>query len=76
MPVTRLACIPPAKPTALSGTDDISFYCDDLAETLRELTSSGVEFAQEIKDSGFTRVNYFKVPGGFQIRLYRPAYTN
>lgn len=30
-----------------SGTADISFYCDDIAETVRELLSRGVEFTQE-----------------------------
>jgi predicted enzyme related to lactoylglutathione lyase len=58
-----------------SGTADISFYCDDIAETVRELTSRGVEFTQEVEDQGYGLVTYFKVPGGFAVQLYQPKYA-
>lgn len=29
-----------------SGTSDISFYCDDIAETVAELMERGLEFTQ------------------------------
>ena len=57
-----------------SGTADISFYCDDIAETVRELRSRGVEFTQEIADQGYGFVTCFKVPGGFTVQLYEPKY--
>ncbi len=60
---------------APSGTADISFYCDDIAETVRELASRGVEFTQGVEDHGYGLVTYFRVPGGFQIQLYQPAYA-
>jgi len=58
-----------------SGTPDISFYCDDIKQTVRELQSRGVEFTQEVEDRGYGLVTYFKVPGGFSVQLYEPKYS-
>ena len=57
-----------------SGTAEISFYCDDIGETVRELTARGVEFTREVEDHGYGYVTYFKVPGGFNVQLYQPKY--
>src|SRR5262249_50311856 len=57
-----------------SGTADISFYCDDIAKTMRELESRGVRFTQKPADHGYGLVTYFKVPGGFRVQLYQPRY--
>ena len=57
-----------------SGTADISFTCDDITGTVRELRSRGVEFTQEVEDHGYGLVTHFKVPGGFTIQLYQPKY--
>ena len=59
---------------AVSGTANISFYCDDITQTVRELRSRGVEFTQEVEDHGYGLVTFFKVPGGFVIQLYQPKY--
>jgi hypothetical protein len=58
-----------------SGTADISFYCDDIDATVRDLRSRGVEFTQGIEDQGYGLVTYFKVPGGFAVQLYQPKYA-
>src|SRR5262245_7687798 len=58
-----------------SGTSDISFYCDDIEQTVSELKSRGVEFTQEIQDHGYGFVTHFKVPGDFKIQLYQPKYS-
>ena len=55
---------------APSGTAEISFYCDDIAETVRQLQARGVEFAQEVEDHGYGLVTYFHVPGGFKVPRY------
>jgi Glyoxalase/Bleomycin resistance protein/Dioxygenase superfamily len=57
-----------------SGTADVSFYCDDIAETVRELAARGVEFTQDVEDRGYGLVTYFKVPGSFKVQLYQPRY--
>ncbi len=58
-----------------SGTADISFYCDDITATVRELQSRGVEFTQEVEDHGYGLVTHFRVPGGFAVHLYQPKYA-
>lgn len=58
-----------------SGTADISFYCDNIEQTVNELKGRGVEFAQPIEDHGYGFVTYFKVPGDFQVQLYQPKYA-
>jgi glyoxalase/bleomycin resistance protein/dioxygenase superfamily protein len=58
-----------------SGTADISFYCDDIVQTVRELRARGVEFTQEVEDHGYGLVTFFKVPGNFNVQLYQPRYT-
>jgi hypothetical protein len=57
-----------------SGTADVSFYCDDIASTVRELSQRGVEFTQGIEDHGYGLVTFFRVPGGFKVQLYEPRY--
>jgi hypothetical protein len=61
--------------SAPSGTADISFYCDDIEATVRELKSRGVEFTGEIEDHGYGLVTHFKVPGGFELQIYQPRYS-
>jgi predicted enzyme related to lactoylglutathione lyase len=57
-----------------SGTADISFYCDDIEETVAEMKRRGVEFTQPVEDHGYGLVTYFKVPGAFKVQLYQPKY--
>ncbi len=58
-----------------SGTHYISFYCDDIATTVDELRSRGVEFVDEIADAGYGLVTHFRMPGDFHVQLYQPKYT-
>jgi len=57
-----------------SGTADISFYCDDIHATVRDLRAKGVEFDDEVADQGYGLVTHVKVPGGFSVQLYEPKY--
>lgn len=57
-----------------TGTHHISFYCDDLDATVRELRAKGVEFVDEPKDQGYGVAIHFKVPGDFEMELYQPHY--
>lgn len=58
-----------------SGVHNISFYCDDIEQTVAELKLKGVEFKGEIEDHGYGLVTYFKVPGNFYLQLYQPKYA-
>lgn len=57
-----------------SGTHDVSFYCDDLEATVRELRGRGVEFLDEISDRGYATAIHFEMPGGVEVELYQPKY--
>ena len=73
MPEADMGCHPAdEKGCAVSGTADISFYCDDIQKTVDELKEKGVEFTGAIKDYGYGFVTHFKVPGNFEIQLYQP----
>jgi len=58
-----------------SGTADISFYCDDIIQTVADLRARGVEFTKEVEDHGYGLVTFFKVPGGFEVQLYQAKYA-
>lgn len=57
-----------------SGTADISFYCDNIDQTVGELKARGVEFTQAVEDHGYGLVTFFKAPGDFKVQLYQPKY--
>src|SRR6478672_4565946 len=50
-----------------SGTQSISFYCDDIKKTVAELRSRGVEFVDEITEASYGLVTHFKMPGDFAV---------
>jgi predicted enzyme related to lactoylglutathione lyase len=70
-----LGCHPVDHPGAPPpNTAALSFYCDDLAETVAALRDRGVRFTQEIEDHGYGLVTHLEAPGGLLIQLYQPRY--
>jgi predicted enzyme related to lactoylglutathione lyase len=67
-PVDKGECGPP------SGTHNISFYCDDIDQTVAELKARGVEFTDAVQDMGYGLVTHFRMPGDFQVQLCQPRY--
>ena len=57
-----------------AGTHDISFYCDDLEATVKELRSRGVQFDGEVEDQGWGLVTHFLLPGAGRAQLFQPRY--
>lgn len=57
-----------------SGTHYVSFYCDDIQQTVAELTSRGVEFVDAVQDVGYGLATHFRVPGDFVVQPYEPKY--
>ena len=77
LPEADMGCHPtdPAEGDgAASGTRDVSFYCDDIEQTVSELKEKGVEFVGGIEDHGFGLVTFFKMPGDIKVQLYQPHY--
>jgi hypothetical protein len=54
-----------------AGDHDVSFYCDDIHGTLKEL---GVEH-EPVQDHGYGLVTHLTVPGGIRVQLYEPKYS-
>ena len=75
LPDAEMGCHP-ADPEkgAPSGTNHISFYCDNVEQTVAKLKERGVEFTTGIEDHGYGLVTHFKMPGDFAVQLYQPRY--
>ena len=58
-----------------AGTHDVSFYCDDINGTVKDLQSRGVKFTGKVEDHGYGLVTYFEAPGGIKVQLYEPRYV-
>jgi catechol 2,3-dioxygenase-like lactoylglutathione lyase family enzyme len=75
LPEADMGCHPAsAEDGAPSGTHDISFYCDDIEQTVKELKAKGVKFKGKVEDHGYGLVTHFLAPGDFYIQLYQPRY--
>src|SRR5262249_29253676 len=75
LPEADMGCHPAdAKDGAPPGTHNISFYCDEIRKTVKDLKKRGVEFLDEIADHGYGFVTHFKMPGGVEVQLYQPKY--
>jgi predicted enzyme related to lactoylglutathione lyase len=75
LPEADMGCHPAdEKNGAPSGTADISFYCEDIRQTVAELQNKGVKFTMDIEDHGYGFVTNFEAPGDFTIQLYQPKY--
>jgi len=69
-PEVEIGCHPSEK-----AFHEISFYCEDLEQTMAELAGRGVKFLTPITDHGFGLVTTFEVPGaGAPVALYQPKY--
>jgi catechol 2,3-dioxygenase-like lactoylglutathione lyase family enzyme len=69
MPEADMGCHPGDSPK-----HEISFYCDDIEQTVAELKARGVEFTRPITDEGYGLVTAFKIPGDVEVDLYQPKY--
>ena len=74
LPEADMGCHP-ADEEAVSGTCDISFYCDNIEATVAELKAKGVVFKGSIEDHGYGLVTYFQMPGNIWAQLYQPSYS-
>lgn len=75
LPEAEMGCHPAeGKEGCPAGTHNISFYCDDIQETVRELKQRGVEFIDEVADHSYGLATHFKMPGEVVVQLYQPKY--
>jgi catechol 2,3-dioxygenase-like lactoylglutathione lyase family enzyme len=75
LPEAEMGCHPDdLEKGAPSGTHEISFYCDDIQRTVKELKARGVEFIDDITELDYGSRTFFKAPGGLKLQLYQPGY--
>ena len=53
---------------------EISLVCDDIEQTVEELTAKGANFSGGIENRGFGRTIALEVPGGGHMMLYQPRH--
>jgi catechol 2,3-dioxygenase-like lactoylglutathione lyase family enzyme len=54
---------------------EMSFYCDDIHQTISELEARGVRFTSEVVDEGWGLSTTFAITGGGDVQLYQPRYA-
>ena len=75
LPEAEMGCHPAeAADGQRSGTHYISFYCDDIHNTVAELKAHGVEFVDDVANAGYGLATHFRMPGDFTVELYQPHY--
>jgi len=57
-----------------SGHHELYLLCDDIGETVEELTAKGVEFTGPVENQGFGLIARLRVPGAGEIGLYQPRH--
>jgi len=50
----------------------LSFMCDDIETTMKELSAKGIEFRGPPADEGFGIATVMNLPGGVSMQLYQP----
>lgn len=73
MPPAEMGVHPAETPADTSH--QISFMCDDLDETMAELSGQGIEFTEAPHDEGYGIVTHMELPGGVRVQLYQPRHT-
>ena len=74
LPPGELAIHPESGPGAPSGRHELYLMCDDIDQTVADLTAKGAEFTAPVTEAGFGRNTSIRVPGGGEIGLYEPRH--
>jgi catechol 2,3-dioxygenase-like lactoylglutathione lyase family enzyme len=69
-----IVALPPAEvavhPAATSGVVELYLVCDDVEQTLAELTGRGIPVVEPVTDEGWGRLTAIGLPGGGRVGLY------
>jgi len=75
LPPAELGVHPAEGPTYDSGMrHQVSFMCDDINRTVRELKAKGISFDGEPENEGWGISITMKLPGGVELLLYEPRH--
>src|SRR5205085_675493 len=81
VPEAEIGCHPmevPGYPPVQGAGDSfhsVSFYCDDIHQTVSQLKARGVHFTKPVSDVGYAWNTGFLLPGGLEVDLYQPKYV-
>src|SRR5687767_3553839 len=71
LPPAELGVHPAEGPTYESGVrHQLTFMCDNMQATIRELRAKGIEVRGEPEDEGFGITVVLALPGGVEVMLY------
>src|SRR6185295_8880321 len=70
VPAADIGCHPSEK-----SFHEMSFYCDDIEDTVAALKKKGVKFTSKVANQGWGLATTFRIPGGGEVTLYQPLYT-
>ena len=70
--------LPPAEiavhPTDGLGKHECYLMCDDIEQTLAELTARGVTISHPVSDQGWGLLASMKLPSGSDLSIYQPRH--
>ena len=72
LPPSELGIHPSEGPTQTDHA--ISFMCDDIHATVRDLRAKGITIEGEPEDHGYGIVVMATLPGGVQVQIYEPRH--
>lgn len=75
LPPAELGVHPTDGGSHASDTMRLSFICDDINETVADLTAKGVEVLSGPTDAGYGTFATLKVPGGVTVDVYQPRHA-
>jgi hypothetical protein len=70
LPPAEMGVHPAEPPHGKPGTHAISFICDDIQATVKELRGKGIEIPGEPQDQGWGITAMMALPGGCHVMLY------
>ena len=77
LPPAELGVHPTEGPTHESGVrHQLTFMCDDIHATIRELKAKGVVVKGEPEDEGYGITVMLALPGGVEVMLYEPRHAS
>jgi hypothetical protein len=75
LPPAEIAVHPAEGPTFASGMrHQVTFMCDDIRATVRELRAKGLNVKSEPEDEGWGISVMVALPGGVEVMVYEPRH--
>jgi hypothetical protein len=75
LPPAELGIHPADGPTYASGVrHQVTFMCDDIQRTVRDLRAKGIDVRGEPHDEGWGITVMLGLPGGAEVMLYEPRH--